>query len=144
MSEQKKSKALFLLGLCRKAGKSASGEFSCEDAIRKGTAHLVLLSEDASHNTHKKFHNKCTFYSVPIIDTPFSKEALGAAMGQTARSCVAIQKYMRFYLFSGRKTINSFSVSVFIHSCSDRTNQCVCHNFFSYSSQFYILQLATV
>ena len=90
MSEQKKSKALFLLGLCRKAGKSASGEFSCEDAIRKGTAHLVLLSEDASHNTHKKFHNKRTFYSVPIIDTPFSKEALGAAMGQTARSCVAV------------------------------------------------------
>ena len=36
------------------------------------------------------FHNKCTFYSVPIIDTPFSKEALGAAMGQTARSCVAV------------------------------------------------------
>ena len=49
-----------------------------------------MLSADASRNTHKKFHNKCTFYSVPIIDTPFSKEALGAAMGQTARSCVAV------------------------------------------------------
>ncbi len=90
MSEQKKSKALFLLGLCRKAGVSSSGEFACEDAVRKGKAHLVLLSEDASHNTHKKFHDKCTFYSVPIIDTPFSKDVLGAAMGQTARSCVAV------------------------------------------------------
>ncbi len=90
MSEQKKSKALFLLGLCRKAGVSSSGEFACEDAVRKGKAHLVLLSADASRNTHKKFHDKCTFYSVPIIDTPFSKDALGAAMGQTARSCVAV------------------------------------------------------
>ena len=90
MTEQKKSKALFLLGLCRKAGVSSSGEFACEDAVRRGKACLVLLSADASHNTHKKFHDKCTFYSVPIIDTPFSKEALGAAMGQTARSCVAV------------------------------------------------------
>lgn len=90
MSEQKKSKALFLLGLCRKAGVSRSGEFMCEDAIRSKKACLVLLSSDASHNTHKKFHDKCKFYSVPIIDTPFSKDVLGAAMGQTARSCVAV------------------------------------------------------
>lgn len=69
---------------------SQSGEFLCENAIRSHKAHLVLVSQDASSNTRKKFHDKCTFYGVPIIDTPFSKEELGAAMGQTARSCVAV------------------------------------------------------
>ncbi len=90
MNEQKKPRALFMLGLCRKAGKSRSGEELCEEAIRSQKACVVLVAQDASPNTYKKFHDKCRFYSVPIIDTPFSKEELGAAMGQTARSCVAI------------------------------------------------------
>lgn len=88
--KQKKPKALFLLGLCRKAGVSKSGEMLCEEAVRSGKAFLVILSQDASANTYKKFHDKCSFYSIPIIDVPFSKEELGKAMGQTPRSCIAI------------------------------------------------------
>ena len=44
-----------LLGLCKKAGKTGSGEFQCEEAIRSGRARLVLLAADASENTRKRF-----------------------------------------------------------------------------------------
>lgn len=90
MNKQTKPKALFMLGLCRKAGVSQSGETLCENAIRRKKVYLVLLAKDASPNTYKKFHDKCSFYSVPVMDTLFSKEELGAAMGQSERSCVAI------------------------------------------------------
>ena len=90
MNHPNRSKALFTLGLCRKAGVSRSGAELCEKAIRSQTAYLVLLSADASRWTYKRMHDKCTYYCVPIIDTPFSKEELGAAMGQGDRSCVAI------------------------------------------------------
>ena len=41
-------KARFLIGLSMKAGKIASGEFAVEKAVKQGTAHLVILAEDAS------------------------------------------------------------------------------------------------
>lgn len=79
-----------LLGLCRKAGKSESGEFRCEEAIRSGQARLVLLAADASDNTRKRFHDRCCYYHITIIDTELSKWELGHTMGQGARSCAAI------------------------------------------------------
>lgn len=79
-----------LLGLCRKAGKSGSGEFQCEEAIRRRTARLMLIAGDASDNTRKRFHDRCSFYHIPIYDVPFTKEELGQAMGLEARSCAAV------------------------------------------------------
>lgn len=81
---------LKLLGLCRVSGNVKSGEELTEAAVKSGKACLVLLSEDASGNTRKKFHDKCTFYEVAIIDTPFSKAEIGKAMGQSERSCLAV------------------------------------------------------
>ena len=48
---------LSYLGLAKRAGKVASGEFQTEEAIRKGKAELVLVAGDASDNTKKKFRN---------------------------------------------------------------------------------------
>lgn len=62
-------RVLQTLGLCSKAGKAASGEFQCEDAVRSRTARVVLLASDASGNTVKKFQNKCRILSHPHLYT---------------------------------------------------------------------------
>ena len=59
------NKTLSLLGLAQKAGRIASGEFSTEKAVKEGRAFLVIVSEEASANTSKKFVNMCTYYRVP-------------------------------------------------------------------------------
>ena len=62
----RQSKALSLISLATKAGKSASGEFCTEKEVKSGKASLVIIADDASDNTKKKFKNMCDFYHVPI------------------------------------------------------------------------------
>lgn len=65
MSDSRKQ-VLNLIGLATKAGKTVSGEFSTERAVKSGKACMVIVSEEASDNTKKKFANMCTYYQVPI------------------------------------------------------------------------------
>ena len=44
-----------------KAGRIMSGEFATDKSVKEGSAFLVLVSEDASDNTKKKFSNTCEF-----------------------------------------------------------------------------------
>lgn len=83
-----------MLGLCMKAGKVVSGEFSCEAAIKENKVHLVIVAEDASENTKKKFHNMCTYRNIPYVEM-FTKEALGKAIGKEIRAtaCVIDQNF---------------------------------------------------
>ena len=45
-----------LLGICRKAGCIKAGEFQTEKAVKTGLAFLVIVAEDASENTKKRFN----------------------------------------------------------------------------------------
>lgn len=84
------SKKVFnLLGLATKAGKTASGEFMTEKAVKEGRAFLVLVSEEASGNTRKMFTNMCTFYRVPLYVFG-TKEELGHSIGREMRASVAV------------------------------------------------------
>lgn len=83
------NKTLSLIGLAMKAGKITSGEFSTEKAVKDGQAALVIVAEDASGNTKKKFQNMCTYYHVPIYFYG-SKNALGAAIGKEFRASLAV------------------------------------------------------
>ena len=47
----KQNRVLSLVGLATKAGKTVSGEFSTEKAVKTGTAYLVIVSVEASDNT---------------------------------------------------------------------------------------------
>jgi len=85
----KQDKILSMLGLAAKAGKIVSGEFSTEKAVKSGSAFLVIVSEEASENTKKMFHDKCSFYQVPIYQYA-SKEALGNAIGKQFRASLAV------------------------------------------------------
>ena len=84
-----RQKAMKLIGLATKAGKTASGEFSTEKAVKSGKAQLVIVSEEASDNTKKMFTNMCTYYKVPICC--FGKKGeLGHAMGKEMRASLAV------------------------------------------------------
>lgn len=85
----KQDSILSTIGLAMKAGKVVSGEVPTETAVKSKKAFLVIISEDASKNTTKKFTNMCTFYNVPILSYS-SKEALGRALGKDMRSSLAL------------------------------------------------------
>ncbi len=84
-----RQKILSLIGLATRAGKTASGEFSTEKAVKTGSARLVVLSEDASDNTKKKFTNMCTYYKVPICCFG-QKSELGHSTGKEMRASLAV------------------------------------------------------
>ncbi len=83
------SKVLSLIGLAMKAGRIASGEFCTEKEVKSGGAALVIIADDASENTKKKFKNMCDFYHVPICFYR-DKDTLGHAMGKQFRASLAI------------------------------------------------------
>ncbi len=72
-----------------KAGKISSGDFSCEKLISAGRAKLVLVAEDASENTKKKFKDACSYKKVNIVFFG-SKDLLGRAIGKEIRAVLAV------------------------------------------------------
>ena len=85
----KRDSVLSLITIAKKAGKIASGEFQTETAVKSQRAFLVIVSEEASENTAKKFRNMCEFYETPIYFYG-EKEALGAAIGCEFRASLAV------------------------------------------------------
>jgi len=77
------------LGLATKAGKLLSGEETCERALKAGKVYLVIVSEDASDNTKKKFSDMCSYREVEIRCFG-QKELLGRYTGKKIRSVVAL------------------------------------------------------
>lgn len=82
-------KILSLLSLCQKAGRLVTGETGCESAVKSGTAKLVIVCEDASDNTKKKFSNKAAFYEVPLR-VIFEREVLNHSIGKLNRTTIAV------------------------------------------------------
>ena len=79
-----------LLGLCQRAGKCKSGEFAVEKSIKSGKSFLVIIPEDASDNTKKKFKNMTTYRSVPYQELG-TKATLGHQLGRSERSSISIE-----------------------------------------------------
>ena len=85
----KPDKVLSMLGLAAKAGNIASGEFSTEKAVKSFRAYVVIVSEEASENTRKKFTNMTDFYQVPMYIFG-TKDELGSCIGKEFRASLAI------------------------------------------------------
>ena len=85
----KQNKVLQMLGLAKRAGEVASGEFMTERTVKDGKAWLVIVAADASDNTRKMFRNMCEFYQVQICEYG-NKEELGHAIGNEMRASLAI------------------------------------------------------
>ena len=77
------------LGLAAKAGKLISGEETCERAIKLQKARLIIVSDDASDNTKKKFNDMCKYRNVEIRVFGL-KQSLGKYTGKDIRSVLAV------------------------------------------------------
>ncbi len=85
-----KAKVLSYLGLSTRAGRTVSGEFSVERSVKQRRAKLVLVSEEASENSRKKYRSMCTYYQVPLYFLGSGGE-LGQACGKEFRIAAAIE-----------------------------------------------------
>lgn len=77
------------LGLAKKAGAVVSGEDACQMAIKKKKAHLIIIAEDASDNTKKRFISNCEYRSIEVRLFG-NKELLGRFAGKNIRSVIAV------------------------------------------------------
>jgi len=78
-----------LLSLSARAAKLKTGETSAEKLLKNGDAKLVLIPEDASDNTKKKFVNKCFYYKKPIRIFS-SKDEMSACIGKQNRTVYVV------------------------------------------------------
>ena len=70
-----------MIGLAYRAGKAEVGEAKTEDRLRRGKTRLVIISQDASENTAKKFKNLCMAANVSLIKAG-TREILGKYTGR--------------------------------------------------------------
>lgn len=82
-------KLLSLLSICQKAGKIVSGEFAVEKALQDGSALYVIIANDASQNTKKKFENKSFYYKIDY-NIYGEREILSHSIGKINRAVFAI------------------------------------------------------
>jgi ribosomal protein L7Ae-like RNA K-turn-binding protein len=80
---------LSLLGICKRAGLLVNGEELSEQAIKNGKAQLVLLAEDSSDNTKKKFKNMCEYRNINYKEISTKKD-LAIALGKEITAVVVI------------------------------------------------------
>ncbi|MBQ8232533.1 MAG: ribosomal L7Ae/L30e/S12e/Gadd45 family protein [Lachnospiraceae bacterium] len=85
----RQNKVLSTLGLAARGRNVVSGELQTLNAVKDGSAMLVIVAEDASDNTRKLFTDKCGFYQVPL-KLYGTREELGRAIGKDIRSSLAI------------------------------------------------------
>ncbi len=81
------NKFLFMLGLCRKAGKLIIGTDLVTKSLPSKKTYLVIYTCDASGNTEKKITDKCNFYGVECIKAPFSSLEISGAIGKSGAVC---------------------------------------------------------
>ncbi len=70
-----------IIGLACRAGKIEAGEAKAEDRIRHKKSKLIVMAEDASENTVKKFKKLCEDYGVKLIIAG-NREILGNYTGR--------------------------------------------------------------
>ncbi len=85
----RQNKIYSLLGIAMRGRNLVSGEFQTLEAVKKGSAMLVIIAEDASDNTKKLFSDKCSSYRVPMFRYG-TKEELGRAVGKDLRSSIGV------------------------------------------------------
>ena len=69
------------LGLAKRAGNIVEGYSRCDEQRNKKDFFLIIISDDASNSTRKKFKNHCIAKNIRLIED-FSKEELGFAIGR--------------------------------------------------------------
>ena len=77
------------LGLAKRSGSLVEGYSRCNEQRNKKDFYLVIISDDASNTTRKKFKNHCIEKNILLIED-FSKEELGNPIGREEIKILAI------------------------------------------------------
>ena len=77
------------LGLAKRSGNLIEGYSKCDEQRNRRSFYLVIVSDDASNSTKKKFKNHCIEKKIPLIED-FSKEELGSPIGREELKVLAV------------------------------------------------------
>ena len=78
------------LGLAKRSGNLIEGYSKCDEQRNKINFYLIILSNDASDSTKRKFRNHCIEQDIPLIED-FSKEELGNPIGRAEIKILAVK-----------------------------------------------------
>ncbi|WIF94680.1 L7Ae/L30e/S12e/Gadd45 family ribosomal protein [Caminicella sporogenes] len=84
------NKIYSLLGFAQKSKNLFSGENTCEIYIKKKVIKLIIIAEDASHNTLKKMINLCNSNGIPYIIFG-NRDMLSKSIGKINRTVLGIK-----------------------------------------------------
>lgn len=84
-----REKAMRLLGLATRAGKTAGGAMACERAVIRGTAAVVLIASDAAKDTREKTMALCRKAGIPCFVTG-TGETIGRYTGKRIHMTTAV------------------------------------------------------
>lgn len=91
----------------QKAGKVSSGDDTVEIDVKKHLVKLLIISEDSSENTKKRFKDMASRKNIQYIIFGM-KDDLGAAIGKSPRSILAIKDngFAKAFLDKASKVID--------------------------------------
>ena len=78
-------KILNLLGICRRAGRLTPGNDMVIEAMKDGSARLVVTASDISKNTESKILSACQQTGTPHLSLDKTRDEMSRALG---RLCV--------------------------------------------------------
>ena len=84
-----RSKVISMIGMANRAQKVISGEESLRQSIREKKVKLIIIAEDASFNTKKRFSNCANYYGIPYY-VYLSKDEFSISLGGRIRSVIGI------------------------------------------------------
>lgn len=106
MAQDKITRTLSMLGLCKKAGRLVSGVPLVCDAVREGRAFLTVYAAEASANSVKRVCDKCKSYEADAMAVETTPEALAKAIGKSG-AVAAVSVCDRGFAEAIMKILNS-------------------------------------
>ena len=85
-----RDKALGYLGMMRKAGMLETGEINAGNAVKSGTAKLLLLSSDAGANARRRAEGFTQGRRTQLIELPFTKDEVSQQIGKANTALAAV------------------------------------------------------
>ncbi|MBQ5389752.1 MAG: hypothetical protein IIU58_02480 [Clostridia bacterium] len=81
--QDKNTRALSMIGLCKKAGRLISGVPLVCDAMREGRVYLALYAAGAAENSLKRVCDKAKSFDTPARSVDTTPEMLAKSIGKT-------------------------------------------------------------
>lgn len=78
------------LGLAQRSGNLITGEDTCQFYIKKNAVKLIIIPEDASSQTQKKFQDIARHRNIPFVIYG-RRDILSQAIGKSNRTVYAIK-----------------------------------------------------